>query len=75
MLERDVAFKEKFYYTKSAGYDTATLNGIRLIPDTYRFDEIKLDYDKMQNMIYGDIPSFDKIAETIKKLEDEIHKL
>ena len=75
MLERDVAFKEKFYYTKSAGYDTATLNGIRLIPDAYRFDEIKLDYDKMKNMIYGDIPSFDKIAETIKKLEDEIHKL
>lgn len=32
LLEKDVAFKQKFYYTKSAHYETATLNSIELMP-------------------------------------------
>lgn len=32
LLEKDVAFKQKFYYAKSAHYETATLQTISLIP-------------------------------------------
>ncbi|MCM1508872.1 MAG: nucleotidyl transferase AbiEii/AbiGii toxin family protein [Ruminococcus flavefaciens] len=75
MLEKDVAFKEKFYYSKSAGYDTATLKDIRLIPDDFRLAEINEDYEKMINMIYGLKPNFETIIKFIAELEREIHKL
>ena len=32
MLEKDIAFKQKFYYAKSAHYETATLGSIMLVP-------------------------------------------
>ena len=75
MLEKDVIFKEKFYYSKGAGYDTATLSEIRLIPDDYRIAEINNDYEKMKNMFYGKIPNFETVIESLSALEKEIHTL
>lgn len=75
MLEKDVIFKEKFYYSKGAGYDTATLSEIRLVPDDYRIAEINNDYEKMKNMFYGKIPNFETVIESLSALEKEIHTL
>lgn len=75
MLEKDVIFKEKFYYSKGAGYETATLDEIRLVPDDYRIAEINNDYEKMKNMFYGTIPSFKTVIKSISELEKEIHLL
>ena len=75
LLEKDVMFKEKFYYSKNAGYDTATLDSIKLVPDNYRFSEIKEDYERMKNMLYGAKPEFEEIMRYISVLEQEIHSL
>ena len=75
LLERDVSFKNKFYYSRSAHYETATLKKIRLIPTEEKINDLKKDYDQMANMIYGDIPTFDEIIGRLKLLEDEIHDL
>lgn len=32
LLEKDITFKQKFYYAKSAHYETATLGTIMLVP-------------------------------------------
>lgn len=75
LLEKDVAFKQKFYYAKSAHYETATLKTIRLIPAENIMQPLKNDYAAMANMFYGNAPGFDEILEYLKELEKEVHGL
>lgn len=75
LLERDVAFKQKFYYTKNARYETATLKSIMLVPNEKRKNELKKDYLAMHNMIYGTIPSFEEMIRYRECLQNEIHEL
>ena len=75
LLERDILFKEKFYYAKSAHYETATLQDIRLIPAGHIMKSLRDDYTAMRNMIYGEYPSLDEILLCLAKLEEEIHAL
>ena len=75
LLEKDVAFKQKFYYAKSSHYETATLSEISLIPADHILSAVKEDYAAMKNMIYGDCPEFDVILICLEKLQEEIHKL
>ena len=75
LLEKDVAFKQKFYYSKGAHYETATLAEISLIPSEYIMDDVEADYVAMKNMIYGDYPDFNEIIECLRKIEVEVHSL
>ena len=61
LLEKDVAFKQKFYYAKGAHYETATLSSIELLPKEAVLNALKEDYQAMSNMIYGNIPEFEDI--------------
>ena len=75
LLEKDVAFKQKFYYAKGAHYETATLENIMLVPGERIHKELEDDYQAMRNMIYGNIPEFEEILEFLEKLQEEIHGL
>ena len=75
LLEKDVAFKQKFYYAKSAHYESATLDSIKLMPTESIMPDLRSDYKAMENMFYGDVPAFDTIIEYLAKLEQEIHAL
>lgn len=75
LLERDVIFKQKFYYAKSAQYETATLKTIQLIPKKEVMQALAEDYIAMTNMFYGDIPKFNVIIRYLENLEKEIHSL
>lgn len=75
LLEKDVAFKQKFYYAKSAHYETATLQTISLIPKDEIMQPLRNDYAAMANMFYGKAPGFDEILSFLSELENEIHNL
>ncbi len=75
LLEKDVAFKQKFYYAKSAHYETATLRGIMLVPPERMRRALAEDYTAMRNMIYGEMPDFESLLEYLGELEREIHEL
>jgi len=75
LLERDVAFKQKFYYSRNAHYETASLKTIELLPEGAILSELEKDYRAMRGMIYGDVPEFDEILKYLAKLQDEIHGL
>ncbi len=75
LLEKDVAFKQKFYYAKGAHYETATLETIMLVPGERIHKELEDDYQAMRNMIYGNIPEFEEILEFLEKLQEEVHGL
>lgn len=75
LLEKDVTFKQKFYYAKSAHYETATLKTIKLLPAQEILQPLKEDYAAMSNMFYGDTPNFEEILMYLTELEKEIHSL
>lgn len=75
LLEKDVAFKQKFYYAKSAHYETATLHTVSLFPKENILQALKDDYTAMSNMFYGESPSFEEILRYLSELEAEIHNL
>jgi len=75
LLEKVAKFKAKFYPRKWAKYEEATKSQIKLVPENYRLEELKKDYEQMREMIMGERPRFEDIMETIGSLEAEIHKL
>ena len=45
------------------------------MPPSYNIETLRLDYEKMQNMIFGKKPSLSQILETINSLEKVINEL
>lgn len=75
LLEQDVRFKLKFYYTRNASYETAKIGTVRLVPSKTGIKDLNSDYDHMKDMIYGVKPSFSEIIDSITELETEINGL
>ena len=73
LLARVVAFKAKFYRCPWARYDLAKFGTMRLMPPEYNIVKLKEDYNHMQNMIFGEKPSFDEILDRIAELEHDIN--
>ncbi|MHC4694463.1 MAG: nucleotidyl transferase AbiEii/AbiGii toxin family protein [Planctomycetota bacterium] len=73
LLEGVVQFKDKFYPRGWAKYNEAVPGTFRLVPDQQRITELQEDYRQMQVMIFGEIPSFDRIIEILAKLENQIN--
>ena len=75
LLQKVVAFKMKFYPRKWARYDEAIPCAIKLVPPSYRLDDLREDYGDMAEMMFGKYPAFDDLMSYIQILEDEINKL
>ena len=73
LLTRVVEFKDKFYRCPWARYDLAKRGSMRLMPPDYNLDKLRDDYEHMQNMLFGEKPSFEEIMDGIAKLEAEIN--
>lgn len=73
LLEKVVEFKEKFYRCPWAKYEEAKIGTMKLMPPEINMQALKDDYEHMQNMIFGDIPDFDIILETIGQFEKELN--
>ncbi len=68
-----VNFKIKFYPRTWARYEDVLSKKIKLVPESYRLDELEKDYLSMAEMIYGDYPSFNELIDVIATLEEEIN--
>lgn len=75
LLISDINFKQKFYYSKKASYDTAIPGSLRFIPDEITLSLLENDYGHMKNMIYGEAPDFPEIIGYLKTLEGEANAL
>lgn len=75
LLSEVVTFKQKFYPSGWANYGSATLDKLLLQPSKHHLDTLKTDYGQMQEMLFGDKPSFKEIIETLIKLESDVHSL
>jgi len=70
-----VAFKQKFYPSAWAQFESAKPPTFKLIPPEVRISTLAKDYQAMQNMIFDKPLSFDKIMRTLTALEKEINAL
>ena len=75
LLEDVVAFKSKFYRCPWAKYEEAKRGSMRLVPPDKAILALQLDYQKMENMIYGEKPGFDKILHSIQNIENQINHI
>ncbi len=57
-LEKVVNFKKRVHPNNSAKYEEAMQGNLKLVPDEYRFTELKNDYSAMEEMLFGNIPKF-----------------
>lgn len=75
-LLKDVAeFKNRFYRCSWARYEDAKPGSFKLIPKQEHLASLQIDYRQMAVMIFGTIPEFDQIIDTLSQLENEINQL
>ena len=73
LLAKVVAFKEKFYRTPWAKLSDAKPGTLRLSPQPERVAELEADYASMRPMIFGEVPAFDDVLESMEELERRIN--
>lgn len=59
----------KFYPRAWAKYPEAVPGTLKLLPPEYRFAALETDYNSMQDMLYGDIPTFETVIAAVQELE------
>lgn len=75
ILAAVVAFKQKFYPSGWAQYESAKPPTLKLIPSEPRLSELSKDYQAMQNMIFDQHLTFNQVIEILQALEGEINAL
>lgn len=74
LLDKVIMFKNKFYRDSYSKYDEIKEGKLKLIPNQERIEQLKIDYKNMEDMLHGDIPSFEEIIDALTKLEEEIRE-
>lgn len=73
-LLRDVVeFKQRFYPCGWANYERARPGTFKLMPGAPHRRDLEKDYDAMRVMIFGEVPQFARIIETLAGLEEAIN--
>ena len=65
--------KHLFFAAAWARYDQAKPGSLRLVPPATRRAELEQDYRKMQEMIFGAVPSFEHIIKALGDIEAAVN--
>ncbi|OGV66131.1 MAG: hypothetical protein A3K19_19725 [Lentisphaerae bacterium RIFOXYB12_FULL_65_16] len=69
LLARVVAHKQVFFRSGWANYQTARPGSLRLVPPETRVAALRADYAEMQGMIFGPVPTWDEVLDSLRALE------
>jgi predicted nucleotidyltransferase component of viral defense system len=73
LLHRVAQHKSLFFKSAWAKYGEATKGTLRIAPPELRFDALRQDYGKMQEMFFGEAPAFGAIIAALKQWESEFN--
>lgn len=73
LLDDVARFKMKFYRCLWAKYEEAKPGTLKLLPPAHHVDDLRKDYELMQTMLFGTVPTFDEIMNGLAALEKEIN--
>ena len=65
--------KEVFFPAAWARYADARPGTLRIVPPDSRLPELEQDYRKMQEMIFGEPPRFERLLEVLREIENAIN--
>ncbi|MBL1261738.1 MAG: nucleotidyl transferase AbiEii/AbiGii toxin family protein [Thiotrichaceae bacterium] len=74
LLADVVTFKQRFYPRGWAHYELAVRGTLRLVPAGNVLAAVAADYRAMRDMIFGEVPTFEQIMQSLQLLEDEINR-
>ena len=72
LLDEIIAFDRKFYSKPGVDYDIMNLRTIRLSPPPRRIADLERDYLQMQDMIFGEKPTWQELLRSLAALEKEL---
>lgn len=76
LLQKVIDFKQSFYRLSWAQYDKALEGELVLVPtDAASIQGLKSDYESMQNMLFGEYPTFEEILEALTTLQEKLNTL
>jgi hypothetical protein len=73
LLLKVVRHKEVFFPAAWARYADAKPGTLRIVPPDARLPELEQDYQKMQEMIFGEPPAFERLLEMLREIEHAIN--
>jgi hypothetical protein len=73
LLESVADHKKVFFREAAARYDLARPGSLRICPPNSQVAGIRSDYRDMREMFFGQAPTFDKVMEDLKQLEDRVN--
>jgi len=73
ILAAVVLNKKNYFPDSNNWYDTAKLGSLNLAPPESRYRELRMDYTEMQQMCFGNVPSFEQLLSILQKIEGEIN--
>lgn len=73
LLKSVATHKSIFFRSPPAKYETAAPGTLRLLPTPQRRKELEIDYAKMRQMIFGEVPPLDHIFDALGELERKIN--
>ncbi len=74
LLQQVVEFKQRFYPSGWANYQTAVAGTFKLIPNEYYISMLRKDYSAMAEMIFGEKPDFEEMLQFFSALEKTINE-
>ncbi|MBF0563040.1 MAG: nucleotidyl transferase AbiEii/AbiGii toxin family protein [Alphaproteobacteria bacterium] len=72
-MAEDCVRHERMFF-KRPGQDTAVPGSFALVPPPAMLSQVRLDYEAMQVMIFGEVPAFDAVMDSIAALEDTVNR-
>jgi hypothetical protein len=75
LLARVAEHKNLFFKSSWAKYGEAAKGTLRVVPPEHRLKTLREDYQKMQQMFFGEQPEFDKIIALLNQWEFRVQSL
>ena len=75
LLDRVVVHKQLFFSSAWAHYESAKPGSFHVVPSEERTPSLRADYDRMQEMIFGEAPTWEEIESGLKAPEARINQL
>jgi hypothetical protein len=74
LLAAVAAHKAVFFADPAAKYDQAKPGSLKLVPPTSRHAELREDYGKMREMIFGEPPPFEHLLKVLTEIERQVNE-
>lgn len=73
LLKAVATHKSIFFRSKQASYETAKPGSLKLVPNQLLLQQVESDYKAMEEMFFGEIVPFTKIARALEALENKLN--